>query len=128
MSVVAIGLTIVISLFVSKRFPTHAIPSAIVLGLLVSPLSWEHYDVVLLGVSVWLLAKQGSFRIAAIIWLILAELGGVVRVFNKPSFSWLGARTLSGRLLLAAAILIPVFLTHEKQLRQEPKTTAEELG
>lgn len=129
MSAVAIGFTIVISLFVSKRSPTHAIPTAIVLGLLVSPLSWEHYDVVLLGVSVWLLAKQGSLRIAAILWLILAELGGVVRVFNTPSFTWLGARTLFGRLLLAAAILIPVFVTLKAQLHNAgAKTATQELG
>jgi Glycosyltransferase family 87 len=92
---------------VARNDPPSAIPAAITMALLLSPLSWAHYDIVLFGVGAWLLTKSSWQRRFAIAWFVAALTGLVLRFFRTPEFTWVGLYTLAGRFLLVTAVVVP---------------------
>jgi hypothetical protein len=80
-----------IAIFATKYPITQALALAIPVSVLVSPVSWVHYDVVLIPLVIWLWTRSGYSlgRYTALSWLVfeamasyLAQLGqtGLVRV------------------------------------------------
>lgn len=76
----------------------------IVVGLLVVPLSWEHYNVSLLLVSAWFLGTQTRGR--ALVWTSvgIAALGMAARSPNRHDLPVVGLATLAERLLVLGAL------------------------
>jgi uncharacterized membrane protein len=102
-SAVALGSGVVAAVSTKRRFLAY--PLAITVGLLVSPLSWEHYDVVLLAVAAVTLAYPAWPRVLSGSFLLVALLGMAFRRLatdNAP----IGFRTLAGRMLLLGAIAL----------------------
>jgi hypothetical protein len=104
---VGMGAAVLLTWVVARRDPSSAFPAAIILALLLSPLSWAHYDVVLFGVVAWLFTRSRWQRNVAVIWLVAAVTGMGLRFFGTPAFTLVGLYTLAGRLLLATAVVIP---------------------
>jgi hypothetical protein len=83
--------------------------AVLVIALLTSPLSWEHYDLLALPV-VAIFATRGTSRFKApIVWACLGWVGLQVianpldALIGSPTFSLAGTLALVGRLLLLAA-------------------------
>ena len=111
-SVVAVGVAAAFA--ISSRGRTEGIWSVvIVLALLASPLSWEHYDVLgflVLGL-VW--SVYGAQRVPRVVglllalWLLFQLVGGSVdNYLGTATFSLSGSLSLAGRLVLLAAALL----------------------
>jgi len=72
-------------------------------ALLISPLSWAHYDMVLIGVALWLMSRRGPGRLLGIGWLLMA-LTGLSARWLIASIPLQSLWTLGGRLVLLTGI------------------------
>jgi hypothetical protein len=93
-----------ISWMAAKRSLDSGLAFAIVVGLLVVPLSWEHYNVSLLLVSAWFLGTQTKGR--AFVWTSvgIAALGMAARSPNRQDLPVVGLATMAERLLVLGAL------------------------
>lgn len=103
-SSIVIGLCVVV--FVSLRYRSNAYPFAVLVGLTVSPLSWEHYDVVLLAIAVVVGTVPRWPQILSGAFLLLSALGMPLRRLASEDFTPVGLRTLAGRLLMLGAFAV----------------------
>lgn len=76
---------------------------ATTVALLISPLSWTHYGVVLIGVALWLLSRGGPGSWFAAGWMTAALFGLLSRWLPSTPAAG-GLWTLMGRLLLVAGV------------------------
>jgi uncharacterized membrane protein len=90
----------------SSRHEASSYPLAIVVGLLVSPLAWEHYDVALLGVAAVVISVPNWPRVLTGAFLTLAMFGMQFRRIGPTDMYAVGWRTLVGRLLMLAAVVL----------------------
>lgn len=108
-----------VTILVARRDPERTIPTAIIVGLLVSPLSWEHYDMVLFGITAWSLGRSTWPRRLALSWLTLSLMGMLLRLPLLVGLELIGVRTLVGRLLVAAAVGV-VIVSEARVTRHVP--------
>lgn len=85
-----------------NRAPATMAPLAIVLGTLVSPVSWEHYDVALIAVAVWCLGQNQTTRLIGALWLVWQVVGTLSGLLVGPHMA---ALLLLGRTVLAVAVV-----------------------
>ena len=90
---------------VASKYEAGAYPFAVVVGLLVSPLAWEHYDVVLLGVAAVIVPIQGWPRFLAVAFLSISFIGMPFRRLGSD-LTAVGLRTLAGRILMLVAVAL----------------------
>lgn len=108
--VLGIGAALALTGLVARRDPISAIPAGIVLAVLLSPLSWAHYDVALVGVAVWLFTRSRWQRNVGIAWLMATVSAVGLRFFSSSAFTVVGLYTLAGRLAMAVVIVAPALM------------------
>jgi hypothetical protein len=108
---------------VSSRHEAASYPIAIVVGLLVSPLAWEHYDVALLGVAALIVSVPHWPRMLAGAFLVLAMFGMQFRRIGPTDMYVVGWRTLVGRLLMLAAVVLSLHVLDLRR-REQPARRA----
>jgi alpha-1,2-mannosyltransferase len=102
------GLGIVIAAY-SRRLQLkgadfdYAMALAVITMLLISPLSWEHYDIILFLVLALLLGSDPTrfSRLAVAVWVVAFSVG----YFIQPS-EQAGLRSLVGRIYLLLALIV----------------------
>ena len=116
----AIGASVVA--VASTKHKALAYPLAIVVGLLVSPLSWEHYDVALLAIAAITFAYPSWPRVLTGGFLLVTLGGMALRRFATDDFTPIGLRTLAGRLLMLGAVGLSLRTPEPGDSTLEPKT------
>lgn len=96
----------VVAWIAARRNLDLGIALAVVLGLVTVPLSWEHYNVVLLLVAAWFLGTQTRGRLLVWASVSIAALGMGLRSFNRPDLPVVGLGTLAERLLMCTALIL----------------------
>ncbi len=106
--------TLLISWVVSRSGDYHFVMSlSFVAMLLISPLSWEHYDVILFPAVAWSLAQRESrfLRGTASVWIVLMLFGFYLRQpWEQAETLAAGYPSLVGRLVLLSGLAAAVGL------------------
>lgn len=113
LSLVTVGLiasVVGLALLSTSRWAaTSTMPAAIAAGVLVTPVSWEHYDVVLFCVAAWCVAEGGYSRtiaVAWIIWQVIVQFTNLLLVGPQ-----VGLVLLVGRIVLLSAVVMAAVTT-----------------
>lgn len=114
------------SAFLTRRAddPDLAFAGVLVIAILCSPLSWEHYDLLAL-LAVALMVPMIDKRINPIPWVLVLTWAAlqlianlIDMVFASPGFSTYGVMALAGRLVALSAVF---FIANQNTANRQPK-------
>lgn len=114
-AVVVIGIALV-AIYSRRHLLSQALAFAIPVSVLVNPVSWVHYDVVLIPLVLWLWTRRGYSvgRYTAITWLVFQAIASSLTDLGAIDFVRVGI--FGSRILVALAIAFaPVGLWESRQ-------------